>query len=107
VTVIPTDGLLPESVEGGTTDDFVQLWPHRHGTDAMFAAYLRRWISRLKGWSPLMVTARPLAVTLDRLDERSRCLACRAAAGGPERRRGSDRALGGKPVIAPTRSSRT
>ena len=22
--------------------DFVQLWPHRHGTDAMFAAYLRR-----------------------------------------------------------------
>ena len=20
----------------------VQLWPHRHGTDAMFAAYLRR-----------------------------------------------------------------
>ena len=25
-----------------TTGDFVQLWPHRHGTDAMFAAYLRR-----------------------------------------------------------------
>jgi 16S rRNA (cytosine967-C5)-methyltransferase len=22
-------------------DDFLQLWPHRHGTDAMFAAYLR------------------------------------------------------------------
>ena len=42
VTVIPTDGLLPETVEGGTTDGFVQLWPHRHGTDAMFAAYLRR-----------------------------------------------------------------
>jgi 16S rRNA (cytosine967-C5)-methyltransferase len=26
----------------GTTGDYVQLWPHRHGTDAMFAAYLRR-----------------------------------------------------------------
>jgi 16S rRNA (cytosine967-C5)-methyltransferase len=42
VIVIPADGLLPGSVEGGTTGDFVQLWPHRHGTDAMFAAYLRR-----------------------------------------------------------------
>jgi 16S rRNA (cytosine967-C5)-methyltransferase len=42
VTVIPADGLLPAAVEGGRTGDFVQLWPHRHGTDAMFAAYLRR-----------------------------------------------------------------
>ena len=42
VTVLPAAGLLPASVEQGTTGDFVQLWPHRHGTDAMFAAYLRR-----------------------------------------------------------------
>jgi 16S rRNA (cytosine967-C5)-methyltransferase len=42
VTVVPADGLLPVSVEDGTDGDFVQLWPHRHGTDAMFAAYLRR-----------------------------------------------------------------
>ncbi len=42
VTVVPADRLLPSSVTDGTTGDFVQLWPHRHGTDAMFAAYLRR-----------------------------------------------------------------
>ena len=33
---LPTE--LADAVTGGT----VQLWPHRHGTDAMFAAYLRR-----------------------------------------------------------------
>jgi 16S rRNA (cytosine967-C5)-methyltransferase len=42
VTVVPADGVLPDSVEGGRIGAFVQLWPHRHGTDAMFAAYLRR-----------------------------------------------------------------
>ena len=42
VEVIPAGGLLPPSVEDGVTGDYVQLWPHRHGTDAMFAAYLRR-----------------------------------------------------------------
>jgi 16S rRNA (cytosine967-C5)-methyltransferase len=26
----------------GPDGAFLQLWPHRHGTDAMFAAYLRR-----------------------------------------------------------------
>ncbi|MCW5954493.1 MAG: rRNA cytosine-C5-methyltransferase, partial [Propionibacteriaceae bacterium] len=31
---------LPE-VPDATVDDFVQLWPHRHGTDAMFLALLR------------------------------------------------------------------
>jgi 16S rRNA (cytosine967-C5)-methyltransferase len=40
--VIPAVGLLPESLDAALTGDFVQLWPHRHGTDAMFAAYLRR-----------------------------------------------------------------
>ena len=42
VEVVPAGGLLPPTVEDGTTGDYVQLWPHRHGTDAMFAAYLRR-----------------------------------------------------------------
>ena len=39
VEVIPAAALLPVAhLAGG---DFVQLWPQRHGTDAMFAAYLR------------------------------------------------------------------
>ena len=59
VEVIPAAGLLPGSLDdaliGGVAArgskgvaplahnrDFIQLWPHRHGTDAMFAAYLRR-----------------------------------------------------------------
>jgi 16S rRNA (cytosine967-C5)-methyltransferase len=43
IEVIPAAGLLPESLDAGSAGpDFVQLWPHRHGTDAMFAAYLRR-----------------------------------------------------------------
>ena len=48
VEVVPFGEVLPELVEPGTpaaaaTDGrFLQLWPHRHGTDAMFAAYLRR-----------------------------------------------------------------
>lgn len=39
---IPAADLLPELPEDAFTDSFLQLWPHRHGTDAMFAAYLRR-----------------------------------------------------------------
>jgi 16S rRNA (cytosine967-C5)-methyltransferase len=43
VEVIPAAGLLPELLDAGSAGpDFLQLWPHRHGTDAMFAAYLRR-----------------------------------------------------------------
>jgi 16S rRNA (cytosine967-C5)-methyltransferase len=42
VAVVPAGRLLPSAVEDATTGEFVQLWPHRHGTDAMFAAYLRR-----------------------------------------------------------------
>jgi 16S rRNA (cytosine967-C5)-methyltransferase len=33
--------LLPELPDAGS-GPFLQLWPHRHGTDAMFAAYLRK-----------------------------------------------------------------
>jgi 16S rRNA (cytosine967-C5)-methyltransferase len=40
VTVLPASELLPE-VPDAAAGDFLQLWPHRHGTDAMFAAYLR------------------------------------------------------------------
>ncbi|MGI3780081.1 MAG: hypothetical protein ACRYG2_04815, partial [Janthinobacterium lividum] len=48
VEVVPYAQVLPELAAGpvgaaaSTDGDFLQLWPHRHGTDAMFAAYLRR-----------------------------------------------------------------
>ncbi len=41
VELLEAGDLLPE-VPDATVGRFVQLWPHRHGTDAMFAAYLRR-----------------------------------------------------------------
>ena len=34
--------LLPAGMPGLGTGPTVQLWPHRHGTDAMFLAVLRR-----------------------------------------------------------------
>jgi 16S rRNA (cytosine967-C5)-methyltransferase len=48
VDVVPFAEVLPElagastGAAASTDEDFLQLWPHRHGTDAMFAAYLRR-----------------------------------------------------------------
>ncbi len=44
VEVLPAGEVLPGLVDATTGPDgeFLQLWPHRHGTDAMFAAYLRR-----------------------------------------------------------------
>ncbi len=41
VEVLDAASLLPEVPEAAL-GKFLQLWPHRHGTDAMFAAYLRR-----------------------------------------------------------------
>jgi 16S rRNA (cytosine967-C5)-methyltransferase len=41
IEVIPTAQLLPE-VPNAALGPYLQLWPHRHGTDAMFAAYLRK-----------------------------------------------------------------
>jgi 16S rRNA (cytosine967-C5)-methyltransferase len=41
VEVIPAAQLLPEVPDAGL-GPYLQLWPHRHGTDAMFAAYLRK-----------------------------------------------------------------
>ena len=39
---------LPDLGDGPT----VQLWPHRHGTDAMFLALLRRTLSRSRAARP-------------------------------------------------------
>lgn len=41
VSLLPAADFLPE-VPLSAQGDFVQLWPHRHGTDAMFLALLRR-----------------------------------------------------------------
>ncbi len=41
VSVLNAAEYLPE-VPGAAAGDHVQLWPHRHGTDAMFLALLRR-----------------------------------------------------------------
>jgi len=41
IEVIPTAQVLPE-VPNAALGPYLQLWPHRHGTDAMFAAYLRK-----------------------------------------------------------------
>jgi 16S rRNA (cytosine967-C5)-methyltransferase len=40
-TIEEAAALLPDLVDA-TNGPFLQLWPHRHGTDAMFAAYLRK-----------------------------------------------------------------
>jgi 16S rRNA (cytosine967-C5)-methyltransferase len=41
VQVLSAPEHLPE-VPDSAVGDFVQLWPHRHGTDGMFLALLRR-----------------------------------------------------------------
>lgn len=41
VRLLPATEYLPE-VPDAARGDFVQLWPHRHGTDAMFLALLQR-----------------------------------------------------------------
>ena len=41
VEVLPVAPLFPE-VPGIARGDYAQLWPHRHGTDAMFMALFRR-----------------------------------------------------------------
>jgi 16S rRNA (cytosine967-C5)-methyltransferase len=41
VEVIPASQLLPEVPDAGL-GPYLQLWPHRHGTDAMYAGYLRK-----------------------------------------------------------------
>lgn len=41
VELLPAADALPAELDAAD-GDFVQLWPHRHGTDAMFGALLRR-----------------------------------------------------------------
>jgi 16S rRNA (cytosine967-C5)-methyltransferase len=41
IELIPAAQLLPE-VPNAALGPYLQLWPDRHGTDAMFAAYLRK-----------------------------------------------------------------
>ena len=41
VEVLPVSNLLPQLV-GAALGPYLQLWPYRHGADAMFPAYLRR-----------------------------------------------------------------
>jgi 16S rRNA (cytosine967-C5)-methyltransferase len=41
VAVLDAARVLPE-IPDAARGPYLQLWPHRHGTDAMFAAYLRR-----------------------------------------------------------------
>lgn len=38
--IVDLSGLFPQ-LKGNTSAPFIQLWPHRHGTDAMFIAALR------------------------------------------------------------------
>ncbi|HET9140346.1 MAG TPA: rRNA small subunit methyltransferase B, partial [Actinophytocola sp.] len=42
VELLDARPLLPAGMPGLGTGPSVQLWPHRHGTDAMFLAVLRR-----------------------------------------------------------------
>lgn len=42
VDVLPAADHLPEVPDAGLEGGLLQLWPHRHGTDAMFLALLRR-----------------------------------------------------------------
>jgi 16S rRNA (cytosine967-C5)-methyltransferase len=42
VSALDTRPLFDPVVDGLGDGPYVQLWPHRHGTDAMFAAALRR-----------------------------------------------------------------
>ena len=41
VEIVDATAVHPE-LDDASTGPFLQLWPHRHGTDAMFVAYLRR-----------------------------------------------------------------
>ena len=42
VKILPASQFLPEVPDATRDEDFVQLWPHRHGTDAMFIAVLQK-----------------------------------------------------------------
>ena len=39
---IDVENFLPENLSDATVNGYLQLWPHRHGTDAMFLALYRK-----------------------------------------------------------------
>ena len=43
---------------------FLQLWPHRHGTDAMFAAYLRRTAESSRSIGACTTTVRTVGLRI-------------------------------------------
>jgi 16S rRNA (cytosine967-C5)-methyltransferase len=42
VEKIDVTPFLPENLENGVSNGYMQLWPHRHDTDAMFLALYRK-----------------------------------------------------------------
>jgi 16S rRNA (cytosine967-C5)-methyltransferase len=42
VEKIDVSDYLPDNLHGATANGYMQLWPHRHGTDAMFLALYRK-----------------------------------------------------------------
>lgn len=42
VRALPAAAAMPAQLPDSASGDFVQLWPHRHGTDGMFVALLQR-----------------------------------------------------------------
>lgn len=42
VEKIEVDSYLPENLRDASVNGYMQLWPHRHGTDAMFLALYRK-----------------------------------------------------------------
>lgn len=42
VELIDVAKFLPKNLESATVNGYMQLWPHRHGTDAMFLALYRK-----------------------------------------------------------------
>jgi 16S rRNA (cytosine967-C5)-methyltransferase len=42
VEKIDVSEYLPANLEGAVSNGYMQLWPHRHGTDAMFLALYRK-----------------------------------------------------------------
>ena len=39
---IDVASFLPNNLDGGVANGYMQLWPHRHETDAMFLALYRK-----------------------------------------------------------------
>jgi 16S rRNA (cytosine967-C5)-methyltransferase len=42
IRLVPVDPFLPPNLEDAVVNGCLQLWTHRHGTDAMFLALFER-----------------------------------------------------------------